>query len=436
MRNLKCVARTHYTHLSSLPCTASGWDTIHDAILFTLGPTKDSPVIELRSVPAKCAKDAESQLVASWDVQTPPSELECDAVISLHHLVSSETTCLVLAGGDIVVVRSAPLPDQEKIEIVGSVDAGITAAAWSPDEDLLAITTRADTLLFMTACFDHVATATFSPEDAKLSEQVSVGWGRRETQFQGKRARALRDPTVPEQVDLGLPSLNDDQSVSISWRGDGALIAINTAMPQRRRMVRVFSREGVLHSVSEPVDGLEGALAWKPSGQIIAGVQRTEGDTQVVFFERNGLRHGGFSLRLTPSDDATWASRITLAWNVDSSVLGVVYLDRIQLWTMGNYHYYLKQEMFAQLPAAKMANVTFNWHPERALRLLFGANRQFKDQQQIEIAANSHSENVQNTSLQSTATFSWSVNNGSVNFPHDYGLVLVIDGREYGNNVF
>ncbi len=40
-----------------------------------------------------------------------------------------------------MVVREEALPGDDRIEIVGTIDAAITAGTWSPDEELLAITT-------------------------------------------------------------------------------------------------------------------------------------------------------------------------------------------------------------------------------------------------------------------------------------------------------
>ena len=289
--------------------------------------------------------------------------------MSLHYFADNLTTILVLEGGDIIIVREDPQPGENKIEILGSVDAGITAAAWSPDEELLAITTRARTLLYMTREFENVAEITFTPEDLKLSRHVSVGWGKKETQFQGKRAKALRDPTMPEKVDEGKLSSYDDSKTTISWRGDGAFVAINSVEPGVRRVIRVYSREGALDSVSEPVDYLEGALSWRPAGNLIAGIQRRDDRIDVVFFERNGLRHGQFTLRLTEEERSTWASNIQLNWNIDSTVLAVSFLDRVQLWTMGNYHYYLKQEIPIAVPPNTARPVSTRWHQEKALRL-------------------------------------------------------------------
>jgi elongator complex protein 1 len=295
------------------------------------------------------------------------------------------TACLVLAGGDIAVVREEPLPGEDRIEIVGSVDAGITAARWSPDEELLAMTTKANTVVFMSRSFEGITGVTMTSEDLKASNHVSVGWGKKETQFQGKGAKALRDPTMPEKVDKGILSPNDDSRANISWRGDGAYLAVSTIEDAARRLIRVYSREGVLDSVSEPVDGLEGALSWRPAGNLIAGIQRLDNRIDVVFFERNGLRHGQFSLRLTPKQLQIPGQHLSLHWNSDSTVLAVVMSESIQLWTMGNYHWYLKQEVrTTNLLIAR----PLVWHPEKSLHVVTAAPGEFPNFSSWEISLN------------------------------------------------
>lgn len=271
----------------------------------------------------------------------------------------------MLEGGDLVVVQEGLSPEDLHIEIMGSIDAGITAAQWSPDEELLIITTKADTVIFMSRSFDPIAEATMTPDDLSASKHVSVGWGKKETQFQGKgaKAKALRDPTIPEKVDKGKLSPQDDGRTSVSWRGDGAYAAISTVESASRRLIRVYTRDGELDGVSEPVDGLESALSWRPAGNLMAGIQRFSDHVDVVFFERNGLRHGQFTLRSTENllDPSI---RIGLQWNTDSTVLAVTFGNTVQLWTTGNYHWYLKREILLQSPCSHIS-----WHPEKALRL-------------------------------------------------------------------
>lgn len=411
MRNLRNVRLQETQVQGTLPLTATTWDISSDSIICTFGPSEQNAIIELRRkrpevTSAEPLSPESFECLASWDAPCPLPDLTCDRVLSLHYFADNLSACLVLEGGDIIIVREEPLPGEDKIEILGSVDVGITAAAWSPDEELLAVTTRARTLLYMTREFENVAEITLTQADLQASQHVSVGWGKRETQFQGKRAKALRDPTVPEKVDEGKLSSFDDSSTTISWRGDGAYVAVNSVEEDTRRVIRVYSREGTLDSVSEPVDGLEGALSWRPYGNLIAGIQRLDDRIDVVFFERNGLRHGQFTLRLTEEERRTWASNIKLSWNVDSAVLAVRFRDRVQLWTMGNYHYYLKQEIPVVVDPATSLPCSFKWHQEKALRLVMGSSRSILD-----------------------VDYVFDIHHGSTVIPEDVGAVAVIDGK-------
>lgn len=364
MRNLRNIHRSLLKSPPGIELTASTWDVASDSVICAFGPTKDNVLLEL-----KRWKKYETTLqpIASWDAPCPLPDLECDRILDLKYFSDSLTVCLVLAGGDLIVVREEPQPGEEKIEIVGSVDAGISAAVWSPDDELLAIATKANTLLYMTRDFEGVTDITLTVDDLKASNHVSVGWGKQETQFKGKKARALRDPTMPERVDEGILNSLDARETTISWRGDGAYLAVNSIESETRRVIRVYSREGILDSVSEPVDNLVGALSWRPVGNLLAGILYSNDGAKVVFYERNGLRHGQFDLRLSKEELQDWGSVVSLKWNVDSSVLAVCFKDRIQLWTMGNYHYYLKQEIFTLSNEPSQGPATLSWHPEKPL---------------------------------------------------------------------
>lgn len=326
--------------------------------------------------------------------------MPCDKVVSLHYFGDSQTVCIVFEGGDITVIREEPQPGEDRIEIVGSVDAGISAATWSPDEELLAITTKADTVVFMSRSFEGITDVAMTAEDLKASNHVSVGWGKKETQFKGRGAKAMRDPTMPEKVDEGIRSAFDNGEATISWRGDGQFVAINSLQEGSRRLIRVYSREGVLDSVSEPVDNLDAALSWRPAGNLMASIQRIDGRIDVVFFERNGLRHGDFTLRLKEEDIN---HRIDLVWNSDSTVLAVVLEHSIQLWTMGNYHWYLKQEILGDRKGLSNSLV---WDAEKPLKFAALARG---DVLIIEYA--------------------FTVARGSTSPPYDFGAVGVVDGK-------
>ncbi|KAK0613849.1 IKI3 family-domain-containing protein [Immersiella caudata] len=314
-----------------------------------------------------------------------------------------------MAGGDIVTVTEdddggASSADAH-VEIIGTLEPSIEAARWSPDDEMVVFVTGSGKAVFMSRDFDVITETDLAPEDLKLSKHVSVGWGKKETQFQGKgaKAKALRDPTIPDRVDEGARSSREDGSCSISWRGDGAYVAVNYLQEGVRRVIRVYNRDGELDSVSEPVDGLEGSLSWRPEGNLVASIQRLVDRVDVVFFERNGLRHGQFSLR-APRDSPDALDELSLEWNTDSTVLAVTMKDRIQLWTTGNYHWYLKQEIPCGPHQGRAPEIC--WHAEKPL--LFAAATSgdvIYDEYVLTIAK------------------------APAVSPHDFGVVAVIDGQ-------
>ncbi|KAK3683638.1 IKI3 family-domain-containing protein [Podospora appendiculata] len=341
-----------------------------------------------------------------------------------------------MAGGDIVKVeQTAPhghhdeheyghdddgddrVSGEAHVEILGTIEPSIVAARWSPNFQHLIITTGDDNVVFMSRSSDGslhpIATTAMTAEDLNLSKHVSVGWGKKETQFQGKGAKAktLRDPTIPEKVDAGTLSSHDDGRCTISWRGDGAYVAVNFFQPGLRRVIRVYNCEGVLESVSEPVDGLEAGMGWRPEGNLIAGIQRLADRIDVVFFERNGLRHGQFTLQL-PSDAPDAADDLALEWNPDSSVLAVVMKDRVQLWTTGNYHWYLKQEILSGPYDSQSQSQEQNRLP------LFT----WDDEQPLLFAVSTAGRVLVNEYIHT-------ISRGPTSPPYDQGAVAVIDGR-------
>ncbi|RPA90649.1 IkappaB kinase complex, IKAP component [Choiromyces venosus 120613-1] len=406
MRNLltieRSVAGTTSTEVPDLPLSAIAWGGSEDSLICTHGPSESEAVVELKRV----NKNGQSVPIASWDASPSPSpSLPCDRILALHYFPDTSSICVIFAAGDIVVIQEDPTPEVNKIEIVGSVDEGITAAEWSPDEEILAITTGASTFLLMTREFEPIVDVTLSPNDLNASKHVSVGWGKSETQFKGKRAKAMRDPTVPEKIDEGVLSPHDDNATRISWRGDGEYLALSSVEDSKRRVIRVYSRDGSLDSVSEPVDGLEGPLSWRPVGNLMAGIQRFPERLDVVFFERNGLRHGEFTLRI-PTDKVNDERILELLWNYDSSALAICFKDRVQLWSMGNYHWYPKQELiYPKGYHVAQHNLCVKWHSEKPLRLALGLGESIISYE-----------------------FSWSVFAGSPRPPDDHGILAVVDG--------
>lgn len=109
---------------------------------------------------------------------------------------------------------------------------------------------------------------------------------------------------------------------------------------------------------------------------MLAGLQLKPHKNDVVFFELNGLQHGEFPFQAPPTD----LQVKELLWSCDSSVLCAWCArmesgeETVQLWTVGNYHWYLKQEI--HLPNSKVRGdrkcttlVGLLWDPMIPLKL-------------------------------------------------------------------
>lgn len=346
---------------------------------------------------------------ASWRLSSenePPSDnapLNAE-ILNLKFFSDSDSAVIVLSTGDLYNAHG-----NGSVELCGSFEQIIYDAAWSPDEEILAVVT-ATSVIYLSRGFDPIADTPIEIKDLSFSKHVSVGWGKAETQFQGKGAKALRDPTMPIKVDSGIIDDHDDRSMTLSWRGDGEFLSVssvdNVSESLSKRTIRVYGRNGALVNVSEPVDTMEGTIAWRPSGNVIASVQRKSPNNRdspdLIFFERNGLRRYEFSLRIAATEPVR-----QLAWNADSNILAVLLQDRIQLWMTKNYYWYLKQEIVPRAPGSVPEWI--QWHPEKPYTVFIGYR--YQSQHTIE-----------------THTFLAGLICGPLVSPNDLGTTVSVDG--------
>lgn len=414
---LQPVSQTH----PDLELYTSCFDTLSDSITCVLGAA-DIGILEVQQY----MKDGTMKVLSSFYIQSFN-----DKLLSFAHFDDINQLVFVFQQGDIISVTYDPTSmDYEKSEvsIVGSIDQGIEAAEWSPDQETLALVTYERHVVLLSRQLEPIAETALEVDDLKISKHVTVGWGKKDTQFRGKGARAmerealqslkasglvgneLRDPTMPYAVDSGHITELDNHQIKISWRGDCEYFVVTTvetvkdpadeSRDMERRALRVYTRDGQLDSASEPVNCMTEHLSWKPQGSLIASIQRRteipdEEGLELIFFERNGLRHGEFDLRL-PSDEPI----LDLCWNANSEILTVVLIDRIQLWTTKNYHWFLKQEV-------NLNNIQFaKWHPEKDFTIMVG------DSEKITIV-----------------DFAYKMTVGPTLQPFDNGTSLVIDGN-------
>jgi elongator complex protein 1 len=214
--------------------------------------------------------------------------------------------------------------------------------SWSPDQELVVFATGAKTLLTMTKDFEILV----------------------ENAIDAVPLKSLTSTT--NAANILLSKAQDPSRVSISWRADGQMFAVNSVDDDGSHWIRMWERDGTLFSKTEPVQGLEHNLHYRPDGSIIGATQylSNKAQTNVLFFERNGLQHYDFQL------DKGQANVKSIQWNITSDVLCVHFTpsgkseDVVQLWFRNNYHWYLKQELvYPTVPSLVY------WDQEVALRL-------------------------------------------------------------------
>ncbi|CED83780.1 IkappaB kinase complex, IKAP component [Phaffia rhodozyma] len=436
MRSLACLSSIARKLPSAAPDSRSSscaFNPETGAIYVAVESAQPQGSIELELVAIEGPSESDVLSLATYIANPSPSAKHrfphlAKQVLCIEYLGESQSLCVILASGELI---SYDLTGDSQLEVVGVVDAGIKAAEWSPDEELLIVITGDDKLLQMTKDFDVLADSPLRSKDFGEDKAINVGWGSKETQFHGSAGKAAaQQPKTNVSSEKNACTPDDDETPRISWRGDGAHFAISTLDPTSsnaaRRVIRTYSRMAALQSTSEAISGLEHQLAWQPSGSLIASTQRfgtfegagegREGRHDVVFFERNGLRHGEFELREVAGkkrdgEGRGWAYRVReLGWNCDSSLLSVWIEgddnegDVVQIWTRNNYHWYLKQEITSlSLHTTRFTSV--QWHPEEPFKIA----------------------TLTPDSLE-IRSFIWDTYGSVIPAPNDTGMVSVVDG--------
>ncbi|CAH1408064.1 unnamed protein product [Nezara viridula] len=232
---------------------------------------------------------------------------------------------------------------------------------WSPDEELAAVVCDSDSLILLNSEFFSLAEIDLNDSCRGENELISVGWGKKETQFHGSEGKNAAK-SKPTSVDPSF--IEDNHSVNLTWRGDSNMFAASYWCSEKNmRKVKIFNMDGVLLSTSEDISGLNEPICWRPSGNLIALPQQLPNKKVVSFLEKNGLKHGDFTL---PAD--TKVKHIS--WNEGSNILCTIcenqqnHAEEVMLWVTGNYHWYIKQKF-------KFVSLTRNvwWDKERPNRI-------------------------------------------------------------------
>ena len=190
----------------------------------------------------------------------------------------------------------------------------------------------------MFSTFDVLIESSLSETSAK--EFITVGWGKKETQFHGSVGK---DARKKQEIEVG----NDDgldKTISCCWRGDGEFFAVNY-VGNNGRMFKVFNKEGTPQYTSEICANLQVPMAWKPSGLWIAKPEILPNKYSITLFERNGLKHNELVLPFKADEEQV----MNISWSQDSDIFLIetrrTNICRLYFYTISNYHWYMKHTM-------------------------------------------------------------------------------------------
>ncbi|CRL07533.1 CLUMA_CG020498, isoform A [Clunio marinus] len=268
-----------------------------------------------------------------------------DGIIAMEYVQLNDCLCLATDEGEIVQYNFTT----NDYEVVGMIQDGIETMSWSPDQELVVFVTKSCNVILMFSTFDVLVESSLHEKAAK--EFITVGWGKKETQFHGsvgKDARKKQEINIEMNEDL-------DKTISCCWRGDGEYFAVNY-VGENGRMFKVYTKEGVPTYTSEVCAKLQVPIAWKPSGLWIAKPEIHPNKYSITLFERNGLKHNELILPFTHEDEHV----VNLSWSQDSDIFLIETLrnDNIRVlyfYTICNYHWYLKHTIEFN------CQVAYNW---------------------------------------------------------------------------
>ena len=203
-------------------------------------------------------------------------------------------------------------------------------------------------------------------------QRVDVGWGSRDTQFQGKAGKAAREVAKPTEYTA---HQTDDRFPYICWRPDSQLFAISF-FTEGSRKIKIFNLDGSFFQVSEPLPGLIGALSWTSENQFISSVQLRKPPCTgppglyVIFVEKNGIKYTHSEIKICDKNDGSIIASHIL-WNSQKFVCVVIFnklsnSSIIQIWKKSNAQWYQKFQDIHNLPGKIQA---IQWDPLKTFRL-------------------------------------------------------------------
>ncbi|CAG9532078.1 unnamed protein product [Cercopithifilaria johnstoni] len=262
-------------------------------------------------------------------------------IISFDYLSDEYLLCAVLSSGVVLIVDY----ENGTVERCDIVPTEISSARWAPDFHVLLLASS-EMLYFVTRHFDIFNEQPLNSSRSGREELMTVGWGSKETQFQGiggrkqpRKGNFLVDNEQPTTV-----SKYDQCRVLLAWNGDANYVVVSYVEQETNfRRLCVFDHEGELISHLQQISNVEETLAYRPTGNLIA-TSRCDGDRrEIIFYERNGQKRSKFEYGPHQGTAIDW-----MGWNTDGNILCVRSIDllgtaqEVSFWCVSNYDWMLK----------------------------------------------------------------------------------------------
>ena len=239
-----------------------------------------------------------------------------DYIDELNHLV------FISHDGNICSLNATTL----KVSYEGCIDCGIFTSKWKPDQSILLIVTKSNTLLAMTPDLDVV-------------------------------------------TEVSIVNIAPNTSCILSWMENGQYFSLyNVDGDDDTPKIRIYNNDYTLFAVGRNVGdgpsgmlrGIQPAMSFAPNGSLIAFAQKFDKKMPTItFLEKNGLTHGSLEIQNVISGttiDPNLCELSSILWNSASSLL-LVHIrckcindrDFTQIYHRNNYKWYLKLQ-FAGKP--------------------------------------------------------------------------------------
>ncbi|XP_043669587.1 elongator complex protein 1 isoform X1 [Vespula pensylvanica] len=331
MKNL-AVSRQSCRNLETLENEIS-CNLKYSKISCTLNPNNDDLYIALQRQLYIIPSDPNREII-SVNINNEAN----NKIIGLEYTNITQQLYCAYENGDLITIN---IDSELECELVTQINGGLSCMKLSPDHEILILVTPNDNVITMVSSFDIISEIDLQESNFGEKQFITVGWGKKETQFHGSigKAAAMIKPVEINKNDT------DDGLPRITWRGDGSLFAVSFIQKNNDiRQFKIFNREGILQYTSELSNNMEESLSWKPSGNLIATTQKLINKHVVSLFEKNGLKHREF---LLPFETKNVTVK-EIFWSPDSEIL-TVWCEQdndnsiLQLWIENNYYWYLKQ---------------------------------------------------------------------------------------------